>query len=169
VYSGLGRYGRNNICYIDGMGSYFNLKAYYTDVLCDDISYPLRFLDECKNCSLCRKNCPTGAIGENPVIDAAHCLTMYNENKDPMPGWMPQNAHHSLIGCLCCQEVCPVNRALPATPAAALELDEAETQAVLAPAAMPPELVQKFRDFGMHEYFLSVLGRNARLVLHINS
>jgi epoxyqueuosine reductase len=31
VRSGLGRYGRNNICYVDGMGSLLTLYAYFTD------------------------------------------------------------------------------------------------------------------------------------------
>jgi len=32
VRSGLAKYGRNNITYIDGMGSFYRLVAYYTDI-----------------------------------------------------------------------------------------------------------------------------------------
>ena len=167
VYSGLGRYGRNNICYIEGFGSYFSIHAYYTDIPCDDISHPLRFLDECETCGLCRQNCPTGAIGEYNVIDCARCLTMLNERKDPMPDWLSPKVHHTLIGCLRCQEICPKNMALPVMTVHTLELDEDETRALLSTdsAELQPELEHKLKSFGMHEYFLSVIGRNAKLVL----
>ena len=31
VRSGLAQYGRNNICYVEGMGSFFSFHAYLTD------------------------------------------------------------------------------------------------------------------------------------------
>jgi len=34
VRSGLGQYGRNNICYVSGMGSFFELVAVYSDMPC---------------------------------------------------------------------------------------------------------------------------------------
>ena len=169
VLSGLGRYGRNNVFYVNGLGSFFNLKAFYTDIRCDDVSYPLRFLDECENCGLCRKNCPTGAIGGFPVIDASKCLTLYNENKDPIPDWILPDAHHALIGCLRCQEICPQNKKQKRT-IHTLELDEAESKALLsadssaASAALPAELEQKLLSFGIYKFFLPVIGRNAGLV-----
>jgi len=105
---------------------------------------------------------------------------MLNENNQPMPDWLPANVHHALIGCLRCQEVCPHNRSLPEKTVLELVLDEAETQALLScetatpqpdsaappiPAALPPDLEKKLIAFGMHKFFLAVLGRNTRLVL----
>ena len=168
VCSGLGRFGRNNICYIDGLGSYFDLHAFYTNIPYEGEFYPPAFLDECETCGLCEKNCPTGAIGRHPVIDAARCLTMLNESGDPMPDWLPQNVHHTLIGCLRCQEACPRNTALPPKTMHTLELDAGETQALISAdtGSLPPELSQKLHAFGMHDYFVSVIGRNAKLALH---
>ncbi len=113
VLSGLGRFGRNNICYVGSWGSYVNLKAFYTDIPCADVSYPIRFMDACKACDLCRQNCPTGAIGAKTAIDAGLCLTLHNENDQPLPDWLPPDVHHALIGCLRCQTCCPQNPPLP--------------------------------------------------------
>jgi epoxyqueuosine reductase len=167
VHSGLGRYGRNNICYIEGLGSYFNLRAFYTDIECEDNMQPLRFMDECEKCGLCRKNCPTGAIGQNSVIDATKCLSMYNEVQGSIPDWIPQSAHHTMISCLRCQEVCPKNRSLPKKNIHTLELDETETQLLLSsdPKVITPELALKLKQFGLNDNFISIAGRNANLAL----
>lgn len=168
VLSGLGRYGKNNICYIEKLGSYFNLRAFYTDIPCEDNSQPLKFLDECEACGLCRENCPTGAIGQSTVIDAARCLSMYNEVDGAMPEWIPQNAHHTMISCLRCQEICPVNVSLPKKIVYSLELDETETQALISSDSltMPPELKQKLSGFGLDDGFISIAGRNANLAIN---
>jgi len=167
VLSGLGKYGRNNICYTDEFGSFFSLSAYYTNIPCEDISYPVTFLDSCESCELCRQNCPTGAIDQYSVINAEKCLTLHNENKQALPDWIPQNAHHTLLGCLRCQEICPHNKPIKADAVHTLELNENETQVLLSagPEAYPQELVQKLRQFGINNFMMPVAGRNARLAL----
>ncbi|MCL2832001.1 MAG: hypothetical protein FWD78_02425 [Treponema sp.] len=165
VLGGLGRYGRNNIFYSGKFGSYCGLSAFYTDIPCDDVSFPLRFLDECESCSLCLNNCPTGAIGKNAAINSAKCLTMYNENKNPMPDWIPANAHHTLVGCLRCQETCPANKPLSQNNMYTLQLDEAQTKDLLACETPTPELAEKLKQFGLHDYFIAVICRNAGLAL----
>ncbi|MCL2707983.1 MAG: 4Fe-4S binding protein [Defluviitaleaceae bacterium] len=168
VVSGLGRYGRNNICYIDGIGSYFQLKAYYTDAPCGGApDYPVRFLDSCEGCGLCRSNCPTGAIGENRAIDATRCLTMYNERANPLPDWLPGEIHHALTGCLRCQEVCPANAPLSKMPTRSIALDEAETRAFIGSetGGLPEELNAKLKSFGFEERDMQAFARNAGLAL----
>ena len=167
VLSGLGRYGRNNICYIEKLGSFFNLRAFYTDIPCEDNSQPLRFLDDCEACGLCRDNCPTGAIGQNIVINATRCLSMYNEVDGAIPEWIPQSAHHTMISCLRCQEICPVNKSLPKKKIHTLEFNEIETQALISSntTPIPSELNQKIKQFGLDDGFISIAGRNVNLVL----
>ena len=167
VLSGLGRYGRNNTCYIDGMGSFFSLLAFYTDIPCVGALHPLAFMDQCETCSLCRQNCPTGAIGKNPVIDAAKCLTMLNESRQPFPDWLPTDVHHTLVGCLRCQEICPQNRMVSMSSDIPLELDDNEIQALLSSDSdiLPAELEQKFRQFGFYDFLLSVAARNLKLAI----
>jgi len=170
VLSGLGRFGRNNICYVGSWGSYVNLKAFYSDIPCADVSYPIRFMDACQACDLCRQNCPTGAIGAKTAIDAGRCLTLYNENDQPLPDWLPPAVHHALIGCLRCQACCPQNPPLPEKDIKTLECDAAESRDLLAATttAPGPELTAKLRQFGLHAFCIARAGRNARLFIDAN-
>lgn len=112
VRSGLGTYGRNNICYIEGMGSFFSLHAYYTNYKMEHDTWDeLKMMERCENCTDCIKNCPTNAIrGEPFVIDAGKCLSLYNEIDGEIPKWMDKNAHNALMGCMKCQYDCPGNK-----------------------------------------------------------
>jgi epoxyqueuosine reductase len=112
VRSGLGQYGRNNICYVNGMGSFITLYAFFTDRdLHRDNWEEIRLLELCNKCRVCLKTCPTGAIRvRQAVIDAGQCLTLYNEDAHPFPNWIPPGVHNALIGCTRCQWPCPANK-----------------------------------------------------------
>jgi len=112
VRSGLGRYGRNNICYVDEMGSFLNLRAYLTDYrFGEDNWHALQMLDLCQDCLICRKNCPGGAIPDTRfTLDAGHCISLYNEVEGILPEWIPDKAHNAIFGCMKCQAPCPANR-----------------------------------------------------------
>jgi epoxyqueuosine reductase len=114
---GLVRYGRNNITYAEGIGSYLQLCGYVTDaklVIPEDA--PARrpqLLPECDGCTICRATCPTRAIEEDRVlIRAERCITLANENPGEWPTFVPPRAHHCLLGCLRCQRSCPANSKL---------------------------------------------------------
>jgi len=115
VRSGLGKYGRNNICYVDEWGSSISLYAYYTDFdFKEDNWSELSMMDMCKKCEICFKNCPTGAIPSSTkgdfVIDVEKCIPLYNEIPGEIPEWIDPKAHNALIGCMKCQSQCPVNQ-----------------------------------------------------------
>src|SRR4030043_1347977 len=112
VRSGLARYGRNNITYIDGWGSFFRLRAFYSDLPCDEqLDEDFMCRDECNKCKACLKICPTGAIDETRfLLRAEKCLTFLNESKNEFPGWVRHDWHHCLIGCMKCQNICPLNK-----------------------------------------------------------
>ncbi|MFX1309772.1 MAG: 4Fe-4S double cluster binding domain-containing protein [Promethearchaeota archaeon] len=115
VRSGLGKYGRNNICYIDDWGSMINLFAFFTNFQFEEDNWTeIKMMDQCKNCTICIKNCPTNAIptpfDENFVINAGKCISVYNEIKGIIPDWVPSDAHNALMGCMRCQKICPSNR-----------------------------------------------------------
>jgi len=168
--SGLGQYGRNNICYVGDWGTYAGLDAFYTDIPCEGTRfegtvYPDVRLKACEGCNLCRAACPTGAIGEQQVIDANRCLTGRNENPGRMPRWVPKGAHHVLIGCARCQECCPQNPVID-YDSHVLALDEAETRRLLSPGKKYPKaLERKLRAFGLDDWHLRLIKRNARLVV----
>ena len=111
VRSGLAIYGKNNITYVPGMGSFFRLCAFGTDLISPEDNWgDLRVLDNCANCKACQKICPTNAIRNDRFqIYAERCLTFYNERNTTFPDWINPDWHNCLVGCMHCQRICPVN------------------------------------------------------------
>ena len=139
AHMGLVAYGRNNITYIEGLGSGFQLCGYivWTDrgtsgVACADADGRERALERCSTCRACVRVCPTGAIHDDRfLISAERCYTLHSESRDPMPAWIKRPKSVCLIGCLDCQEVCPENKGrLNAVPSG-IEFTAEETEAVL--------------------------------------
>jgi len=133
---GLAEYGRNNITYVEGIGSYQQLVAYGVDI--EPASVPeLRALEaammpECQSCRACSEACPTGAIdAERFLLHAERCLPYFNETRLAFPDFVPAAAHRCLIGCMACQEVCPVNAGRLRVEDTGIEFTEAETTALL--------------------------------------
>jgi len=133
---GLVSYGRNNVTYAPGLGSYFQLLGYLTDArlpLPDDWkpSEPV-LLPRCRTCRVCLHDCPTGAIEEGRVLlHAERCLTLANENPGQWPPWIGPKAHHCLLGCLLCQLRCPENPRLK-LETTGVAFTREETQALLS-------------------------------------
>ncbi|MFX1551588.1 MAG: 4Fe-4S double cluster binding domain-containing protein [Promethearchaeota archaeon] len=136
VRSGLGKYGRNNICYVDDWGSMINLFAYFTDYQFEEDNWTeMKMMEQCSNCTFCINNCPTGAIptpsDEDFVINAGKCISVYNEIKGIIPDWIPSDAHNALIGCMRCQKQCPANRSVINFTETFEDITEEETKMIL--------------------------------------
>ena len=133
VRSGLAAYGMNNISYVDGMGSFHTLYAFFTDYqFKQDDWRELRMMDRCKSCGICRTNCPNKAIREECfVIDAGRCLSLYNEIDGEFPAWIAPSAHNALLGCMRCQLPCPANREVIELAGRLEAVTEEETKKVL--------------------------------------
>lgn len=114
VRSGLGAYGRNNICYVPSMGSFLQLAAFYSDLPCQKDNWQeAQMMKSCQNCHACQQNCPTGAIASDRfLLHAERCISFHNEKRGdiPFPAWMDISSHNCLVGCLHCQRACPQNR-----------------------------------------------------------
>jgi epoxyqueuosine reductase len=138
IAAGLGMvvYGRNNISYIEGLGSYYQLVGLLTDIELELSAKPPAQepaqAAECETCDLCIKACPTRAITDNRfLIQAEHCLTYHNESKDPFPEDLNPSVHHCLIGCMRCQRVCPLNRGVHRVVSSDVSFDREETEAFI--------------------------------------
>lgn len=131
--SGLGRYGRNNICYVEGMGTFHALFAFLTDAAgLEDSWHELSLLEACRECPICYGICPTNAIRrENFVIDAGRCITLYSEVEDPFPNWILPSMHNALMGCMKCQLGCPENEKAGFRTETGEDINEEETQKIL--------------------------------------
>ena len=133
VHAGLGVYGRNNLIYMEGFGSFLNLNVFFTDVQAQDENFfPFGILETCKDCNLCIANCPSGALREESfLVDAPHCLTRVNEGREPFPAWVDPSWHHALVGCERCQDTCPRDRGLFEPVEEIARFNREETEAFL--------------------------------------
>ena len=159
--SGLAVYGRNNITYVSGMGSFLGLTAVYSDLPCEKDSWQEpKLMKRCETCnSLCQKFCPTGAIsGDRFLLRAERCLTYHNERAGciPFPKWIDPSWHNSIIGCMCCQAVCPENTPFLKQLGKKAEFDEEETKLLLNGTKLeliPPWTMSKMKMLSLTDYF----------------
>lgn len=170
VQLGLARYGRNNVSYIEDLGSYFQLVGLLADVNLGNAGWKPRkhdVLAACSTCSACSDACPTGAIGERFLIHAEDCLTRYSELPIPLPPDLPLGTGGCLLGCMICQEVCPYNRDMLRSEKVLPGFTMEETLALLEGESGiedMPSLQEKLQRLGLKEYG-SVLGRNLDLLM----
>jgi epoxyqueuosine reductase len=135
VQSGLAEYGRNNITYIPGVGSYVGYAVYFTDMEPDTDQWrPCVTAAACSGCTACMEHCPTGAIRPDRfLLDNARCLAAYNEEPgDAFEAWIPPSAHHATVNCLRCQYCCPMNAQANRNTAPPISFDETETALLLS-------------------------------------
>lgn len=109
--TGLGRYGKNNIMYVRGFGSFLMLSSYFVDIPCEEGFIEPQIADECTACGICMSSCPTGALSKsNFMVDTSKCITFPNEVGGVFEEWIQPSWHNSLIGCFYCQSNCPMNK-----------------------------------------------------------
>jgi epoxyqueuosine reductase len=114
VRSGLAGYGKNNLAYVPGMGSFCRLIAFYSDVPCEEDSWQSSgMMKACENCTLCRENCANGSITAGRfLIHAENCLGFLGDIEPDVPHWVQRQPGwpNAFVGCMCCQRVCPANK-----------------------------------------------------------
>jgi epoxyqueuosine reductase len=108
--AGLGWFGKNANLLVKGHGSFFVLGSVITNA-------PLRtsktvIPDGCGACSRCVTACPTAAIVENGVIDAAKCLAWLIQKPGVFDRRYRVALGNRIYGCDDCQEVCPPTQRL---------------------------------------------------------
>ncbi len=175
VRSGLGSYGRNNICYVPGMGSFLQLVAVYSDLPCEKDGWrETQMMKSCENCHACRMRCPTGAIhSERFLLRAERCIVFHNEKPGdiPFPAWINPSWHNCLVGCLHCQKVCPENKDFLGRIEEGEDFSEKETALLMRGVAvdqLPASTVRKMKKLDLIEYQNS-LPRNLGVFLKNNS
>ena len=135
VRSGLAAYGRNNICYVSGMGSFLELVGLYSDLPChDDTWQEARMMEACRKCRACLNHCPTGAITEERfLLRAERCLSFHNEKPSDIPfaSWINPSWHNCLVGCMLCQRACPEDKKFWSWTEGEEEFSEEETDLLL--------------------------------------
>lgn len=166
VHSGLAKYGRNNVTYVDGLGSAVSYWCWYLDEPCADSWTDNILAPACSGCGKCIQACPTGAIRPDRfLIDNLRCLSCHNESPAPLPDWLPANVHHTLYDCLRCQENCPMNCGILVEDGG--EFTEEETQKLLSGDDIDtfPEPTQaRLRHLGIDQWYAAI-PRNLQLLI----
>jgi len=169
--SGLAKYGRNNVTYVSGMGSFQRLTAVYSDMPCkEDEWQQTRMMERCENCDLCRKACPTGAISSDRfLLKAERCITYHNEKKGniPFPSWLKPAWHNCIIGCLTCQRACPENKPFLDQTGEMAEFSEEETRYLLEGTPteqLPRSTMEKLKLLSLTDYY-EEMPRNLSVLL----
>lgn len=171
VRSGLAEYGRNNVSYIAEWGSYYRLKAFVTDLDCQqDRWQPASRMRACDGCQACLANCPTKCIDPGrELIHAERCLTFFNESADPFPEWVDPSWHNAAIGCMACQSVCPQNTGRGHWQESADSLSSREVELLVAGCdfgQLPERLSRWLTEWQLvGDYRSGVLSRNLRALL----
>ncbi|MHA1125218.1 MAG: 4Fe-4S double cluster binding domain-containing protein [Candidatus Heimdallarchaeota archaeon] len=170
--SGLGRYGRNNISYVDKLGSFIELYALFTDYeFAEDHFEEAKMMDECEECSICIDKCPNQCISrDNFIIDIERCIPLYNEIRGEFPEWMDPDIHNAIMGCMHCQQPCPANNFALGNIRQFEAITEEETEVLLKGEGDEEVINTIFQKLQMFEtkyaeYFLPVLKRNLEMLL----
>ncbi len=170
VRSGLAQYGRNNITYIEGWGSYYRLRVFISDMPCaDDNWQEPKAMALCSKCTICIKKCPTRAISQDRfLVNAEKCLTFFNEASYDFPEWLDPAWHNCLIGCMICQDVCPANKDKTAWIMPGEDFSEKETSMILDAVPkdkLPEETSEKLQKVNMMDSY-DLLQRNLGALIH---
>ena len=173
VRSGLAQYGKNNITYVKGMGSFQRPVVFISDYPCEEDSWgKATVLEHCENCSACLKACPTNAIvSDRFQLYAERCLTFHNERSEAFPQWLSPSWHNCLVGCMICQKVCPANKDVVKWIEAGATFDNEETDLILngvSKERLPPETLEKLKGLDIMSYY-DVLGRNLKALIEKRS
>jgi epoxyqueuosine reductase len=172
VHSGLAAYGRNNITYVPGLGSFYELVGLCSDLPSpDDLWHDLRVMDACRNCHACARRCPTGAIADDRfLLHTERCLVFHNEQPAdvPFPAWIDPSWHNCLEGCMYCQRACPENKHLWDWVEGTVEFTEEETALLLQGVPqdrLSPETIAKLERLDVLAD-LPLFPRNLGVFLH---
>lgn len=167
--SGLAQYGKNNITYVNGSGSFHRAVVFISDFPCEAGSWgEPTVMEACETCNACLKACVVNAIGSDRfLLHAERCLTFHNERAGDFAEWLSPAWHNSLVGCMICQKVCPANKDVVKWFEDGVSFDHEETDLILNGVSddqLPHETRDKLKQLDMIEYY-HLLGRNLRVLI----
>lgn len=106
--SGLGYYGKNCSIINREYGSFIFIGYILTDfqLEIDEILIS----DDCGECDLCIRACPTGALESPYTLNPKKCISYLSQTKEIIPEELRENMGNKIYGCDTCQLVCPKNK-----------------------------------------------------------
>jgi epoxyqueuosine reductase len=167
--SGIAKYGRNSLSFIQGMGSYIMLNAYYSKIEpLDHGLYDYQMMEDCRDCRKCIDSCPNDCIDEKiPLIRIEGCFTFRNEIAKENYNHGKDLFKDTLLGCNICQESCPLNRDYISIREGPLCFDIEETEEIIRNPELdmlPKDTKEKIIDLGIARYY-DITRKNLRDIL----
>lgn len=101
-------------------------------------------------------------------MHAGNCITLQNESEKDFPEWLNPKWNNSVIGCIRCQIICPVNRKHINHIKNLTEFDEQETQMILSKTPLnkfSQTTYNKLELINFIEYYY-LLSRNLGVLLN---
>jgi epoxyqueuosine reductase len=120
--------------------------------------------NQCGDCDLCIKSCPTGAaLGDN-LVDARRCVSYLTiEHKGAIPAELEPAVSGTLFGCDCCTAVCPWNKSAAGPIMQELQEQDSMPTAAECLNMTESEFANRFKETSIWRTGLDRLQRNARL------
>ena len=104
----IGYYGKNCSIINKEYGSFIFLGYILTDL---NIEFENGYMeDECGDCDLCMKACPTNALEGPYKLNPKRCISYLTQTKDTIPEELLNKMGMKIYGCDTCQLVCPKNK-----------------------------------------------------------
>ena len=109
--AGLGVIGLNGCLISNGRGSYVLL----CEIVCNlALASDEPLSGDCGRCGRCVEACPTGALGDDALVDASKCISYLTiEHRRAIDPELWPLMGPCVFGCDACQSVCPHNRDVP--------------------------------------------------------
>lgn len=107
--SGVGWQGKNNFIIVPNIGSFVWLGLLVTDL---ELPPDAPAEDQCGDCQLCLRACPTQAYKKANVYDYTRCMAYLLTVKEPLSIQQRRalSRHRMIYGCDFCQLACPHNK-----------------------------------------------------------
>lgn len=107
--AGIGYYGKNCSIINRDFGSFIFLGNIMTDL---DINIDNTREDNCEECNLCIKACPTNALDGKYGMNPKRCISYLTQTKENLPEELMEMMGINIYGCDTCQLVCPKNKGI---------------------------------------------------------
>lgn len=107
--AGIGYYGKNCSIVNHDYGSFIFLGHIMTDL---DLSLDNPVEDNCGDCDLCIKACPTNALKGDYTMNSKRCVSYLTQTKGNIPEALMEKMGINIYGCDTCQLVCPKNKGI---------------------------------------------------------